>query len=349
MLQSKLEGCITAIISPFEVEGDLDMDGLRELLDFQLRNGVEGVVVAGTTGEGPTLEHQEFVKALSLTLDVVRARALVMANTGANSTQKALTTTTEAWGLGAKSALLVDPYYNCPSSMEMRREYYEPIAKAVEEMWLVPYIIPGRTGTQLAPEDVSILANSHPNVVAVKEATGSTENAAMIRSLCNPSFSILSGDDERTFGLMIDPNVGANGTISVMSNIAPRAVSDMVSATLRGDMATASSIAGALRPLFELVTVKTEEQALGHNLMVKARNPVPVKAMAALLGIPSGPCRGPLGKLTKAGLEKVMVGLRLVWSHNPEVLEPLEKAFGVSVADRLGSPASREGLFYESY
>ena len=348
-MKSTLEGCITAIITPFREDGGLDVSGLSQLLEFQLKNGVSGVVVAGTTGEGPTLEHQEFVRALTMVLDGTSRRALVIANTGANSTRKALETTKEAWELGAKSALLVDPYYNGPSSLEMRREYYEPIAKEVSEMWLIPYIIPGRTGTQLAPEDVSILAKSYPNFVAVKEATGSTENAAMIRSLCGASFSILSGDDERTYGLMTDPNVKANGTISVMSNIAPRAVSDMVSAALRGDAGTAGSLAKALKPLFELVTVKTDEQALGHSITVKARNPVPVKAMAALLGMPSGQCRGPLGKMTKAGLNKVLTGLRTVWSQNPEILEPLEGAFGVSIADRISSPSSLAGLSYEGY
>jgi 4-hydroxy-tetrahydrodipicolinate synthase len=348
MLNS-LDGCITAIITPFGPDGNLDMDGLGEMADFQLRNGVGGIVVAGTTGEGPTLEHQEFLKALSLVLDHGRDRALSIANTGANNTRKALEATTQAWGLGARAALLVDPYYNCPSSLEIRREYYEPIARAASEMWLIPYVIPGRTGTQLAPEDISILAKAHPNIFAVKEATGSSENAAMIRSLCGHSFSILSGDDERTYSLMTNPNVKANGTISVMSNIAPRTVSDMVSAALRGDLATASSRATALKPLFELVTVKTEEQALGHSVTVKARNPVPVKTMAALLGMPSGGCRGPLGRMTKGGLDKVLMGLKTVWSHNPEILEPIEKAFGVSIADRLGSPASVVDLYYEGY
>jgi 4-hydroxy-tetrahydrodipicolinate synthase len=231
----------------------------------------------------------------------------------------------------------------------MRREYYEPIARAASEMWLIPYLIPGRTGTQLFPEDVSILAKAHPNVIAVKEATGSSENAAMIRLLCGDSFSILSGDDERTYNMMVDQGVRANGTISVMSNIAPQAVSDMVSAALRGDMATAGSMAASLRPLFELVTVKTEETVLDHALTVKARNPVPVKTMAALLGMPAGRCRGPLGLMTKAGLNKVLAGLKTVWSRNPEILEPVEKAFGVSVADRLDSPSSLAGLYYESY
>jgi 4-hydroxy-tetrahydrodipicolinate synthase len=348
-LQGNLDGCFTAVITPFRLDGGIDADGLGQLVDFQLRNGASGVVVAGTTGEGPTLEHQEFMKTLSLVLSDTKSKALVIANTGTNSTKKAVEATTEAWELGAKAALLVDPYYNCPSSLEIRREYYEPIARAVSEMCLIPYVIPGRTGTQIAAEDLALLVKGYPNVRAVKEATGSLENAAAIRSLCGDAFSILSGDDDSTYGLMADSRVRANGTISVMSNIAPRAVSDMVSAALEGDMATAMTWASALKPIFELVTVRTEEPVLGRTLTVKARNPLPVKTMAALLGMPAGRCRAPLGKLTRAGLERVLAGLRKLWSQNPEVLEPIEKEFGVSVADRLGSPPDLEGLCYENY
>jgi 4-hydroxy-tetrahydrodipicolinate synthase len=322
---------------------------MGRLLEFQQANGVGGIVVAGTTGEGPTLEHQEFMKALALVLDGARGRAVTIANTGANSTRKAVEATTQAWELGARSALLVDPYYNCPSSLEIRREYYEPIANAAKEMQLIPYVIPGRTGTQISPEDLALLARAHPNINAVKEATGSMENAASIRSLCGNAFSILSGDDERTLSLMTDPRVSANGTISVMSNIAPKAVAEMVGAALGGDVAKATSLAAALKPLFELVTVRTDEAVLGHTLTVKAKNPLPVKTMAAVLGMPAGRCRQPLGRMTRAGLNKILMGLESLWRNNPEILEPIEKGFGVSVADRLRSPAVLEGLYYESY
>jgi 4-hydroxy-tetrahydrodipicolinate synthase len=336
-------------MTPFRPDGELDVESLGRLLEFQLTNGVDGIVVAGTTGEGPTLEHWEFAKALALVLNGVQGKALTIANTGSNSTRKAVEVTTQAWELGARAALLVDPYYNCPSSLEIRREYYEPVARAAKEMRLIPYLIPGRTGTQISPEDLALLARAHPNINAVKEATGSADNAAGIRSLCGASFSILSGDDERTLGLMIDPRVLANGVISVMSNIAPKAVAEMVAAVLGGDEVRATTLATALKPLFELVTARTDEVVLGHTLTVKAKNPLPVKTMATVLGMPAGRCRQPLGKMTKAGLNKVLNGLKSVWEHNPEILEPVERGFGVSVADRLGSPASLEGLCYESY
>jgi 4-hydroxy-tetrahydrodipicolinate synthase len=336
-------------MTPFKPDGELDAEGLGRLLEFQLANGVDGLVVAGTTGEGPTLGHPEFVKVLALVLDGTQGKALTIANTGANSTRKAVEATAQAWELGARAALLVDPYYNCPSSLEIRREYYEPIAGAAKEMLIIPYIIPGRTGTQISPEDLALLSRACPNVSAVKEATGSDANAAAIRSLCGDAFSILSGDDERTLSLMTDPQISANGTISVMSNIAPKAVAEMVTAALAGDKGRATTVATALKPLFELVTVKTDEAAMGRTLMVKAKNPLPVKTMAAVLGMPGGRCRQPLGRMTKGGLSRVLTGLKSVWEHNPEILEPIEKGFGVSIADRLESPTSLEGLCYDSY
>ena len=349
MLPTGLDGCITATITPFRSNGILDTDGMLSLMDFQLKGGVKGIVVAGTTGEGPTLEHQDFLKALTLVLDCTQGKATTIANTGANSTRKAMATTSEAWELGARAALLVDPYYNCPSSLEIRREYYGPIAKEFREMSIIPYIIPGRTGTQISPEDIALLAKEYPNVVGVKEATGSRENAVAIRALCGDGFAILSGDDEKTYGLMTDPAVKANGTISVMSNVAPRAVSDMVSAVLDGDLESAEGLAQALKPLFEIVSVKTEESVLGRTVAVKAKNPLPVKTIASILGMPGGRCREPLGRMTKNGLDRILAGLRLLWQKNPEILEPIEKSFGVSIADRLDSPAILEGLCYEGY
>jgi 4-hydroxy-tetrahydrodipicolinate synthase len=343
----RLDGCITAIVTPFGPDGLVNVDALDQLLEFQLANGVRGTVVAGTTGEGPTLDHQEFLKALAFVLERTGERGLTVASTGTNSTSRALAATVEARKLGAPAALLVDPYYNCPSSIEIRREYYEPIAEAVGDMVVIPYIIPGRTGTQIAPQDVALLVKKCPNVRAVKEATGSSENAAAIRALCGNSISILSGDDEKTYGLMADPLVRGEGAISVMSNIAPKAVSDMISALASRDIERADRLAASLKPLFELVTVKTEETVMGRPMTVKAKNPVPVKSIAAVLGMPAGPCRRPLGKLTKGGLAKVVASLRLIWERNPEVLEPIERGFGVDLGDRLESPTSLVGLCYE--
>lgn len=342
-------GCLTATITPLTREGEIDIEGFSRLLDFQLKNDVGGVVVCGTTGEGPTIASEERARLFVKALEVLGDNRLMVAGTGSNSTLRALEYTRQAFEAGSKAALLADPYYNAPSSIEIRREYYAPVAAAFPDMLIIPYIIPSRTGTELTPQDLAILSNEHPNVAAVKDATGSLVNAASIRALCGKQFSILSGDDDKTLALMADPSVLANGVISVVSNIAPKSVVRMVSAALSGRISEAQEVASALKPLFEAVTIKTEEQVRGGTVNVKARNPLPIKTLARLLGIPSGPCRRPLGRMTKAGLLQLIGKVEAVWTNSPEVLRPIESFFGVSIEERLSSPRYREGLYYECY
>jgi 4-hydroxy-tetrahydrodipicolinate synthase len=342
-------GCLTATITPLTLDGEIDFDEFSSLLDFQLANGVNGVVVCGTTGEGPTITPEERVRLFSKALEALGDRCLMVAGTGSNSTLRAMESTRQAYGIGSKAALLADPYYNAPSSVEIRREYYAPVAAAFPAMLIIPYVIPSRTGTELNPQDLALLSHEYSNVVAVKDATGSVQNAASIRMLCGKQFSILSGDDDKTLALMTDPSVLANGVISVVSNIAPKSVVQMVSAALSGKMSEARKVAATLKPLFEVVTVKTEEQVLGGTVSVKARNPLPIKTLARLLGMPSGPCRRPLGRMTKVGLSQLISKIEAIWANNPEVLRPIESFFGVSIEERLSSPRFREGLYYECY
>ncbi|MDG6938932.1 MAG: 4-hydroxy-tetrahydrodipicolinate synthase [Nitrososphaerota archaeon] len=344
-----LAGCYTALVTPFTDDLELDGDALSRLLSFQSENGVGGVVMAGTTGESPTLTHEEWRQMLAEAVARMPSRSLVVAGTGGNDTKKSVQLTREAVDAGAGAALVVDPYYNGPSSVEIRREHYAPIAEAAGEVTVIPYIIPGRTGTQLAPEDLALLARSHPNVRAVKEATGDAANASAIRALCGKDFSIFSGDDDKTLSFMTAPSISACGVISVVSNVAPRAVTDMVSASLAGDRATAEALAAALKPLFELVTVKTEERVMDRNVAVKARNPLPIKTLSSLLGMQVGRCRPPLGRMTRSGLNRVLENARKVWRDTPEIFEPIERHFDVSISDRLGSPKFVEGLCYDDY
>ena len=153
---------------------------------------------------------------------------LTIAGTGSNSTQEAIDGTAHAQDIGVNCVLLVDPYYNGPSSMEIRREYIEPIAHQFPEVQVIPYIIPGRTGTQLYPQDLAVLHQQYPNVRCVKEATGDLKNMELTRQLCGEDFDILSGDDDKTYTMMISPDIAASGVISVVSNVAPSAVVDMV-------------------------------------------------------------------------------------------------------------------------
>lgn len=345
----RFSGAYTASITPFDAGKSVDWAGLRALVDFQRTQGITGIVPAGTTGESPTLTWDEHNKVMETVFEAAGSSLETIAGTGSNSTDEALEATRHISNWGIRAALLVDPYYNGPSSLEIRREYYEPIAEAFPEVQLIPYIIPGRTGTQLLPQDLGILSANYQNISGVKEATGNLDNARLTRNYCGQNFSIMSGDDDKTLSLMSDQAVACSGVISVVSNITPRPVQEMVQAALRKDWQEAQRLATALQPLFALVTVKTEESTSYGPVSVRARNPLPVKTMMQLLGMTAGPCRSPLGRVTKGGFQALLRGLRAVWAANPEMLEPIERAFDVSVADRLQMPQYWENLTYAGY
>jgi 4-hydroxy-tetrahydrodipicolinate synthase len=346
---SRFSGCYTATITPFDGEHSVDWNCLRSLVEFQRSQGISGIVPAGTTGESPTLTWEEHNKVIEAVFFAGGSNLETIAGTGSNSTDEALEATRHVAELGLSAVLLVDPYYNGPSSLEIRREYYEPIASAFPDVQIIPYIIPARTGTQLLPQDLGILSTNHQNISAVKEATGNLDNARLTRSCCGPDFSILSGDDDKTLTLMSDQGVRCSGVISVASNVAPKAVHGMVDAALTNDWREAQRLAVALQPLFGLVTIKTEESTQYGAVPVKARNPLPIKTTMQILGMTSGSCRSPLGKVTKNALNVILDALRTVWANNPEILEPIEGAFGVSIPDRLQVPRYWEGLTYGGY
>ena len=300
-------GCYTALITPMNRNRQVDYEGLQQLVDFQIKNGVKGVLAVGTTGESPTLDWNEHSKVIEKVHEYSGKRGQTIAGTGSNSTQEAIDGTQHAQDFGVNCVLLVDPYYNGPSSMEIRREYIEPIASQFPEVQVIPYIIPGRTGTQLYPQDLAILHQQYPNVRCVKEATGDLKNMELTRQVCGADFDILSGDDDKTYTMMISPDIAATGVISVVSNVAPSAVVDMVHYILDGNEEAASVIAQALQPLFNIVTVKTQEQTPYGPVACKARNPLAYKTLMNILGMPSGPCRQPLGKMTRNGLDVVLV------------------------------------------
>src|SRR5665647_798344 len=210
-------GCYTALITPMNRNRQVDYEGLQQLVDFQIKSGVKGILAVGTTGESPTLDWNEHSKVIEKVHEYSNNRSLTIAGTGSNSTQEAIDGTAHAQNAGINSVLLVDPYYNGPSSMEIRREYIEPIASQFPEVQIIPYIIPGRTGTQLLPQDIAILHKQYPNVRCVKEATGDLKNMELTRQLCGQDFDILSGDDDKTYTMMISPDIAASGVISVVS------------------------------------------------------------------------------------------------------------------------------------
>lgn len=345
-----LKGCFTAIITPFTARHHaVDLDGLERLVEFQLVNGIKGVLAVGTTGESPTLSWEEHNKVIEVVAGQTRGRSSCIAGTGSNNTEEAIAASKHAADLGVDAVLLVDPYYNGPSSLEIRREYVAPVARAVPKTEVIPYVIPGRTGAQLLPEDLALLYRDCPNVSTVKEATADLENMKRTRKCCGPDYTIFSGDDGMTCEMMLNPDIRAAGVISVVSNIAPAALSQLVELLAAGKRAEADPLLKALEPLFGLVTVKTMEKTPHGEVLCRARNPLAIKTLMNLLGMPSGPCRAPIGKMTRAGLEKALEIARSVQSASPEIFAPLADFFGIDIDKRLNTPAYREGLYYESY
>ncbi|MDQ1331880.1 MAG: 4-hydroxy-tetrahydrodipicolinate synthase [Thermodesulfobacteriota bacterium] len=343
-----ITGSFTALVTPFNNDS-VDYSGLSSLVDFQIANGINGILAVGTTGESPTLTWDEHNKVIENVSRKSKGRCLCIAGTGSNNTKEALAATNHAANIGVDAVLLVDPYYNGPSSLEIRKEYIGPVASAFPDVQIIPYVIPGRTGTQLLPEDLAFLYKEFGNVDTVKEATGNIDNMKHTRKCCGPRYTILSGDDGLTYEMMTNPDIKAGGVISVISNISPKAVTEMIKALERGDIAEAKKYKTALDPLFELVTVKTKEKTPYGEVIFRARNPLAVKAIMSILGMPSGGCRKPLGKLTKNGLEKIVESLRNVQSNNPEVFKPVEDFFGVNINNRLKNSSIMDSLCYQSY
>ncbi|MGD8701211.1 MAG: 4-hydroxy-tetrahydrodipicolinate synthase [Desulfosarcina sp.] len=341
-------GCYTAMVTPFDGDA-VDVAGLDRLAEFQIQNGISGLLAVGTTGESPTLawaEHHQVVQAYARQ---AKGKCLCIAGAGSNNTKEALSAAGHAVDAGADAVLLVDPYYNGPSSLEIRKEYIAPVAAAFPDTTIIPYVIPGRTGAQLLPEDLALLFKDHPNVNTVKEATGNLDNMRRTRECCGSGFTILSGDDGMTFDMMQAPDIAGAGVISVVSNIAPKAMSEMVRLIAGGEVEPGKALADALKPLFGLVTVTTMEPSPFGEVMCRARNPLALKTLMQLLGVPSGSCRQPLGKMSRAGLEKVVGIARTVQSNNPEILAPLAEFFDVDIEARLNDDGLWEGLYYPSY
>jgi 4-hydroxy-tetrahydrodipicolinate synthase len=334
-------GAWTALVTPFTPHGDFDARAYTRLLEFQLAEGIDGLVPCGTTGESPTLSWEEQGAAVALAVRLADGRAGVLAGTGSNSTQEAIDGTRDAWSRGASAALLVDCYYNGPSSLELRREYYERVLEAVPELPIVPYVIPGRTGCILGSEDLAILHASDPvRVPAVKSATGDLAHMRRDRECAGETLQILSGDDELTSGMMRDPAIKASGVISVMANIAPRAVADLCRAEAAGEIETASALNRALTPLFALVTCKTHNPRTlpgGREVQVqdRFRNPVPVKTMMMGLGMVDRALRPPLGLMTAPAVATCRAALLQVQTESPHVLAPIAAAFDVNIERRL--------------
>jgi 4-hydroxy-tetrahydrodipicolinate synthase len=336
-------------MTPFTDAYEVDYGSLEQLVEFQIAGGVSGILAVGTTGESPTLNWEEHNEVVRIVAEKCKGRCQSIAGAGSNNTSETLESTEHAVHVGADAALLVDPYYNGPSSLEIRREYVAPVAAKFPQMEIIPYVIPGRTGCQLLPEDLAILNEQFTNVNTVKEATANLDNMKRTRECCGAGFTILSGDDGMTFDMMTDSAVNASGVISVASNIAPKAVQEMAVLLAEGKTAEGEALRDALKPLFGIVTVKTQEETPQGTVGCRARNPLGTKTLMAVLGMPSGVCRQPLGRMTKNGLNVVLEAGRAVWKNNPEILRPIGDFFNVDVEARLHDESFQAGLTYDSY
>ena len=334
MRLERFEGVWTALVTPFDRKGEVDFEGLERNIRFQMDHGAN-LLPTGTTGESPTLDWREHDRVIAKAVKLAKGKVFVIAGTGSNSTKEAYRGTKHAVEVGAEGALLVDCYYNGPSSLELRTQYYEVIAKAFRKAFVVPYVIPGRTGTKLEVEDLAILHRKYKNVRSVKEATGDLERMARTRNLCGEDFDILSGDDDKTFDMMVRSDIRSSGVVSVMSNIVPGPIGEMVKAIAKKDMERANYLKEVLDPLFKVVTVNTIESYEGFEVPCKFRNPSAIKTMMKGLGMPSGPCRPPLGKMTPKGVEIVRNALKAVYEKDKEILRPIEDFYRVKMEERL--------------
>ncbi len=284
----ELNGTITAMITPFSADGSVDYGALKAFVDRQCENGVEGICAVGTSGESPTLTHEEHHKVIEKTIEYAAGRVRIIAGTGANSTAEAISLTKAAIAMGGADATLqVTPYYNKPNPEGLYRHF---VTVADLGLPVVLYNVPGRSGKEI-PLDVVFRLAEHPNVVAIKEAAGSVERVSAIKNRL-PDFTVLSGDDSLTLPMI---SVGAAGVISVASNVIPREMSDFVRTALAGDMVAARQAHLKYYDLF-------------HDLFIDV-NPVMVKEALVMMKLIQPGFRLPLCETTEANRERMRATL----------------------------------------
>jgi 4-hydroxy-tetrahydrodipicolinate synthase len=273
-------GTFTALVTPFR-DGEIDVAALERLIETQIAAGITGVVAVGTTGESPTLSHEERERVIATAVKIARKRCHVFAGTGSYSTRDAIAVTKRAEELGADAALIVAPYYNKPSQEGLFR-HFQAIAQATS-LPIMLYNIPGRCAVDIGAETVERLARSCANIVSIKEASGSVDRVGELRSRLPNEFTILSGDDSLTLPFM---SVGAAGVVSVASNLIPAEVCALVHAQETGDVKSARRMHAQLLPIFK-------------DLFIEP-NPVPIKAALAWRGLMSAEVRLPLCEMSEA-------------------------------------------------
>lgn len=283
-------GAIVALVTPF-TNGRVDEGKFRELVEFQIENGTNGIVPCGTTGESPTLTHEEHNRVVSICVEAVNKRVPTIAGTGSNSTAEAIALTQHAAKAGADGALVVTPYYNKPTQKGLYL-HFKAVAESVDIPILL-YNIESRTARNIETETVAKLAHDCKNIIGVKEASGNLQQVKDVRKACGNTFIILSGDDALTIPIM---ELGGVGVISVVANIVPQDVATMVKAFLSGDRQKASQINEKLAPLIKAMFVET--------------NPIPVKKAMEMLDLCCAELRLPLCEPSEENTEKIKTALQ---------------------------------------
>lgn len=283
-------GTYTAIVTPFR-RGVLDETALEQLIKSQIKGSVDGIVPVGTTGESPTLDYEEHVRVIELAVQFANGQMKVLAGTGGNSTSEAIYLTKAAEEAGADGSLQVAPYYNKPTQ-EGLFQHFTSIAVATK-LPIVLYSIPGRCGIEIGVDTVKRLSVASKNIVGIKEAGGSADRVSQLRAALGPKFNILCGDDSLTLPFM---SVGADGVVSVASNIIPREVSRMVNAFASGKISEAQKLHAKYFSLFKDLFIET--------------NPVPVKAALALMGMVKEEYRLPLVPMSAQNKEVLRATLK---------------------------------------
>jgi 4-hydroxy-tetrahydrodipicolinate synthase len=291
----ELRGCGTALVTPFRKDGSLDLDALRRLVQFQLRAGIDFLVPCGTTGEAPTLEHAEYLAVVRTVIHEVAGRVPVIAGVGGNNTRKVIDLAAEVRGLGVQGILSVTPYYNKPTQ-EGLYQHFQAMAESTD-LPIIVYNVPARTSSNIEPPTMARLSKI-PNIIGIKEASGSIVQQMEVLAAVPPGFRVLSGDDSFTFPLMA---LGGVGIISVISNEIPGQMTRLAHLLLEGKLETARQLHFSLLPLMQVNFIET--------------NPIPVKAALAMMGMIEEVYRLPLVPMkpeNRAKLEKVLAAQGLL-------------------------------------
>ncbi|MAX16591.1 MAG: 4-hydroxy-tetrahydrodipicolinate synthase [Nitrospina sp.] len=283
------EGSFVAIVTPFK-NGEVDAAALRDLIEFHIANGTNGIVPCGTTGESATLSHAEHEEVIRLSVETCKGRIPVLAGTGSNATQEAIELTLRAQKIGADGALLITPYYNKPTQ-EGLFQHFSIVAKETD-IPIILYNVPSRTSINMLPRTVARLSSVN-NIVGIKEASGSLVQVSEIIDSCGPDFEVISGEDPLTWPILA---IGGKGVISVTANLVPDKFAKLVDAARTGDVETAKALHYELLKLNDIMFIET--------------NPIPVKAALALMGRIQNEFRAPLCPPSEESLSQLNTVLK---------------------------------------